>query len=431
MATAVAMPKLGMTMQEGRVVSWAVEVGGAVERGRVLLVIESEKAEIEIEATVSGVLRHVYVPGGETVPCGALLAAITATADEPFDDAVFARKHAPRSAPAPKPREERPAASVAGPAVASAGGGGPAVTPAARALAKKLGLDPGRVRGTGPGARVTKEDVEAWAARRAALVEVAPGVALEVPTQGAGEPVLLLPGFGTDVSAFARQVPVLASRYRVLGVNPRGVGGSDAPEDEGYEVATSAADAAAVCPEPAHVIGASLGAAVAIELALAHPERVRSLVLVTPFLVASARLLAVLEAWCRVAAEASPAALARVLMPWMFSSALLADAERRERTARGLADMAARISAATLTRTAAGLRGWSGTRAAALATLDVPTLVIAAERDLLVDDAAVVAAAIPGAEQVVVPEAGHAVALEAPEAVTTAIVNFLGRSPAS
>ncbi len=429
MATAVAMPKLGMTMQEGRVVSWAAEVGGTVERGRVLLVIESEKAEIEIEATASGVLRHVYVPEGETVPCGALLAAITGTVDEPFDAAAFAREHGPRSGPAARARAVEPAPRVARPA--ADGGGAPAVTPAARVLAKKLGLDPGRIPGTGPGGRITKEDVEAWAARRAALVEVAPGVALEVPTQGAGEPVLLLPGFGTDVSAFARQIPLLASRYRVLGVNPRGVGGSDAPEAECYEVATSAADAAAASPEPAHVIGASLGAAVAIEFALARPERVRSLVLVTPFLAAGPLLLAVIDAWCRVAAEASPATLARMLMPWLFSSALLADMERRERTARGLAEMAARIPAPTLTRAAAGLRAWSGTRATALTTLTVPTLVISAERDLLVEDAAAVAAAIPGAGRVVVPGAGHAVALEDPEAVTTPIVRFLERSAAS
>ena len=91
------------------------------------------------------------------------------------------------------------------------------------------------IAGSGPGGRVTREDVEAWVERRRDLVEVAPGVALEVPQQGSGDPVLLLPGFGTDVSAFAPQIAALAERFRVLGVNPRGVGLSDAPEaDELY-----------------------------------------------------------------------------------------------------------------------------------------------------------------------------------------------------
>jgi len=119
---------------------------------------------------------------------------------------------------------------------------------------------------------VTRADVDAWAAAREALVPVAAGVSLEVRAQGEGDPVLLLPGFGADISVFARQVPELALTHRVLGVNPRGVGLSDAPEQERYDVAQAASDAAAVSEAPAHVVGASLGAAVAIELALAHPE---------------------------------------------------------------------------------------------------------------------------------------------------------------
>ena len=76
-ATPIGMPKLGMTMTEGRVVAWPVPLGGRVEKGAVVLVIESEKAEIEIEAPAAGHLRHVYVPEDRTVPCGTLLAALT------------------------------------------------------------------------------------------------------------------------------------------------------------------------------------------------------------------------------------------------------------------------------------------------------------------------------------------------------------------
>src|SRR5213079_279645 len=126
MAVPAAMPKLGMTMREGRVVAWPRPVGAPVEKGEIILVIETEKAEVEIEAPARGVLRYLYVAEGETVPSGTLLAAITAT---------------------PERR-----------------GTGAPITPAARALARELHVDPACIAGSGTGGRVTREDVEAWAA---------------------------------------------------------------------------------------------------------------------------------------------------------------------------------------------------------------------------------------------------------------------------
>ena len=231
MPTPIAMPKLGLTMSEGKVLGWPIPIGAAVQKGQPVLLIESEKAEVEVEATASGVLRHVYVdPDPEALlPCGSLLAAIADTMEEPFDVDAFHKQHH-------HPEEVGPApASAASPAptpIVAARPGRVAIAPAARALAKRLGLDSEAIPGSGPGGRILKEDVESYAERRKALVEVAPGVALEVPRQGEGRGVVLLPGFGTDVSAFARQVPVLAERYAVIGVNPRGVGLSDAPEAE-------------------------------------------------------------------------------------------------------------------------------------------------------------------------------------------------------
>ena len=299
------------------------------------------------------------------------------------------------------------------------------MTPAARRRARDLGIDAEEVPGSGPGGRVSVEDVESWVARRRELVEVTQGVRLEVPSQGHGDPVLLLPGFGVDVSSFARQIPALAERYRVHGVNPRGIGLSDAPQADRYDVAVCAADASVVPRSPAHVIGASLGAAVAIELALEHRERVRSLTLITPFARAGARLLAVLDAWCRLAAEVGSGTLAAALAPWFFSASLLADDSTRQRMVRGLAQAISRAPAEVLARHAAGLRAWSGTRESALGAISVPTLVVSAGEDLLVPDAAAVAAAIPAARHVAIPGAGHAVALEAADRVGSSILAHL------
>jgi pyruvate dehydrogenase E2 component (dihydrolipoamide acetyltransferase) len=422
MPTPIAMPRLGMSMKEGRVVLWPVPIGGRVSKGETVVVIESEKAEVEVEATQSGVLRHTYVAADQTVPCGTLLGALTADGDEPFDADAFRREHDRPEVAARAPRP--PVAPPAGPAVAPPTSRR-AVAPAARALAQKLGIDTDAIPGSGPGGRVTREDVEAWAAARQRLAAAADGVRLEVLRDGQGPPLALLPGFGSDVSAFAAQARALAASHAVLGINPRGVGASDAPPLEVYDVASAAADVAAVCGAPAHVVGASLGAATAIELALRYPERVRTLTLITPFVAASPRLLAVLDAWCRIAAESGAETLARALLPWLFSERVLADPGARERIARGLAASVSAVPAATLSRTASGVRRWSGSRQADLAQIRVPTLVVVAGADLLTPDGRAVAALIPGAHTVAVADAGHAVMIEAADRVTAAILEHV------
>jgi pimeloyl-ACP methyl ester carboxylesterase len=179
------------------------------------------------------------------------------------------------------------------------------------------------------------------------------------------------------------------------------------------------------------VIGASLGAAVALELALAKPDAVRSLVLITPFITATARLLAVVDAWARVAADAPADALAAMLLPWLYGSAFLADAGACRRAVKALADAASRTPATTLQRQAAGLRAWSGTRANDLGKLRARTLVIAAQDDLLTPGARDIASQIAGARLVVVPGAGHAGGIEAGEAVSKAILAHLGGGSAT
>ncbi len=420
-ATAIAMPRLGMTMEEGTVVEWPVPLGQRVEKGEIVLVIETEKAESEIEATVAGVFRHAFVEAGETVACGTLLAAVTAEEDEEFDPDAFQRAYVLPDGPVAEEETAPSGASAAAAAASvsvsgrSAGGARKAVAPAARALAKKLGVDVESITGTGPGGRVTKQDVETTATARERLVEVAPGVGLEVLREGEGDPVVLLPGFGSDVSSFALLTPALSSDFEVIGINPRGVGASDAPADEVYPVARTAEDVAAVLAgsEPAHVVGASLGAAAALELALTHPDRVRSLTLITPFTTATPRLLSVADAWVRIASDATPETVAAFLAPWLFGDALLADDKSREQTLRGLAQSLKRIPATTLARTAAGMRAWSGTRTDALQKIEAPTLVLAAADDLLTPEAERLAAVIPNARCETLPGCGHALAIDA------------------
>jgi len=427
-ASPINMPKLGMTMAEGIVVEWLVAPGDAVAKGQPILVIETEKAETEVEATASGIFRHTYVEAGgeEPVPCGTLLGVLTDTMDEELDVEAFAAAQ-----PTVAAKAEFPSASIVTATKRESNAspeGKRAVAPAARAVAKKLGVDVGAVPGTGPGGRVTRQDVEAFAAARESLVAGSGGVCLELlreGPEGTGDPVLLLPGFGTDVSSFALQTAVLAERFEVWGLNPRGVGNSDAPETDAYDVPTAAADAAAVCDRPVHVVGASLGAAVAIEFALSHPERVRSLTLITPFVEARARLRAVTDAWARIAEEASPEAVAHFLAPWLFSESLLTDAKALGRALRGLAATVRRVPAATLRRSAAGIAAWSGTRSADLGSVSVPTRILVAGEDLLTPDGEALGASIPKAQIDVIAGAGHALAIDGAEAVNAALQQIL------
>src|SRR5215831_17921682 len=128
MATPVTMPRLGLTMAEGTVVEWHVPPGGPVERGAVVLTVESEKAEVEVEAVASGTLAAVYVEPGTTVLVGTLLGAIAAPGER-FDAATFAASFVPEVETPP-----RPAATTQPPAARPvAAGAGVAAAPAARA----------------------------------------------------------------------------------------------------------------------------------------------------------------------------------------------------------------------------------------------------------------------------------------------------------
>jgi pimeloyl-ACP methyl ester carboxylesterase len=106
---------------------------------------------------------------------------------------------------------------------------------------------------------------------------------LWVERRGSGPDVLLIAGLGDPAEAWHLQLDGLADRYRVTAFDNRGVGRSALP-DERLSVATMADDAAAILRAldvpPAHVAGSSLGSAIAQELALRHPQLVRSLVLV-------------------------------------------------------------------------------------------------------------------------------------------------------
>jgi pyruvate dehydrogenase E2 component (dihydrolipoamide acetyltransferase) len=156
------MPKLGADMTEGRVVEWLKKPGEPIARGEAVLVIETDKANVEVESWAAGTLEKILVePGEDWLPVGtplAVIAAEGAIAPPPSAAAPGSVAVAPQPAPAVAKPAERPAAPT----------GRIAVSPLARRRAEALALDLAAIAGTGPDGRITLEDVERAAAARPA-----------------------------------------------------------------------------------------------------------------------------------------------------------------------------------------------------------------------------------------------------------------------
>ena len=167
--TKVILPKLGLTMDEGRVIAWHKKEGDRIAKGEILFEVETDKANMEIESPASGYVRRILLPVDASAPVATVIGLISDTADEPL----------------PSLSEVVPSAAQATPSVAAATPSVAAMTPpldgervrsspAARKRAEELGVDIASVRGTGPGGRINIEDVEA-AAGGPAAARAAPG----------------------------------------------------------------------------------------------------------------------------------------------------------------------------------------------------------------------------------------------------------------
>ena len=165
MAIEVTMPKLGLTMETGKITEWKKAEGAQVNQGEILLVVETEKITYEVECPANGLL-HIIVPQDGEVPVAELIAIIAA--DKAEYDKVAAggapAAAAPTAVSAPAaavPAAVAPAAPAAA-APARAAGERVKASPLARRLAGEAGIDIAAIGGTGPEGRVVKKDVLSW-----------------------------------------------------------------------------------------------------------------------------------------------------------------------------------------------------------------------------------------------------------------------------
>lgn len=153
MAERIQMPKWGLTMKEGKVTQWFKSEGDSVEKGEPLFEVETEKITNKVESTAGGILFQIVVTAGTKVPVGTVVAVIAEAGETPERmegvqvDEVKKDAGPARAAPG-KPPPEEPKAKAFVPA-----------SPAAKRLARELGVEISLVTGSGPGGRITEADV--------------------------------------------------------------------------------------------------------------------------------------------------------------------------------------------------------------------------------------------------------------------------------
>ena len=184
MATTVVMPQMGFDMQEGTIVRWLKQEGDEVSRGEPIAEIETDKAIVEMEAFATGVLLKTVVGEGETVPVGQTIAVI-GSPGEPLPDlasAPAAPTETEESQEAPAVVEEAVVAEV--PAAAEQ----VRASPLARRLAEEKGIDLARISGSGPGGRITRDDVLAFDSQATEAAPAAPAAQAVPASAAAGGP---------------------------------------------------------------------------------------------------------------------------------------------------------------------------------------------------------------------------------------------------
>lgn len=212
----IFMPALSSTMTEGKIVEWTKSPGDKVEKGETVLVVESDKADMDVESFNEGYLAVIMVKAGEEAPVGSAIALIAETEAEIEEAKKQAASH---QGGASAPKEAAPVAVTAPSQVeqqaavvsnASSNGSGRLVaSPRAKKLAKQFGVDLSTLKGSGPYGRITAGDVEkasgkAVSAPAATPVGVAPAAtansapavtaARVTPTPVAAPPVNVIPG---------------------------------------------------------------------------------------------------------------------------------------------------------------------------------------------------------------------------------------------
>lgn len=254
----IFMPALSSTMTEGKITSWVKSPGDKVEKGETVVIVESDKADMDVETFYEGYLGVIITPEGESAPVGSAIAYVAETKEEIEEAKKKATGQSTLSngSSTSSQPEEPPAKLVSAPtaasvasipdvvvsssrkSVAAAPSGRQIVSPRAKRIAKDNGVDLAKIAGTGPNGRVTAADVEAFlqpaSATAAKVTAPVTGPAPSVTAAPAAKPSAPAPALGTAQALTTLQKAVINNMNQSLSVPTFRVG---------YTITTDALDA--------------------------------------------------------------------------------------------------------------------------------------------------------------------------------------------
>ena len=254
------------------------------------------------------------------------------------------------------------------------------------------------------------------------------GIELYYEVQGTGDPLLLVAGFACDHTVWSLVVPQLAAHFRVIAFDNRGAGQSSSLEAVA-SIRQMAGDAAglldAIGLASAHIAGHSMGGMIAQELALAHPDKVQSLQLVSSCAQVDARGRAIIEFWGALPRLVDTETMGRILLPWLHTNAFFAKPGAVEQLLDQYLSYPFPPSAETIQGQSLAISSFGSS--SRLGELDCPTLVVVGEEDILfpIEFSRQLVQGIRGAELVVLKKTGHGLLIESPDAVARAMLDFL------
>ncbi len=256
------------------------------------------------------------------------------------------------------------------------------------------------------------------------------GIEIFYEATGIGDPLLLIAGFACDHTNWSGMIPLLASRYRVIVFDNRGAGQTSAPNTP-YSILQMAEDAAglldAIGLSRVHVAGHSMGGQIAQELALAHPERLRTLTLLASCARLDERGKAVIESWGELPGLVDASTGLRLSFPWIYTSNFYA-------TPGAIESVIEEVFSNPFPPSPQGI--YQQSRAITncdtsprLDGIKCRTLVVVGNEDILsrVSFSEQLAQGIGGAELVVLENCGHGLPTESPEATAAVMLGFLSR----
>ena len=258
------------------------------------------------------------------------------------------------------------------------------------------------------------------------------GIDLYYNLQGSpeNEPLLLIAGFDSDSSTWAAMMPLLVKQYQVLRFDNRGVGQTIAP-DSPYSIKQMAADAVALLDylsiSQVHVAGHSMGGQIAQELAIAHLEKILSLILLSSWAKGDEKFNSLIELFGDLTQKLEGTLYQRVLLPWLFTDAFYSTPGAMEQLINLIENQPFRPTPRGLYHQSRAIK--ASDTSDRLANIHCPTLVMVGKEDLVtpVRFSEQLAQGIPHAELAILEQGGHAFVIESAPTVAQVMLDFLAQ----